>query len=96
MRRWVDAPNAEEFSITLPAEMARLIRDKASRGEYGFNSEVIREALRGWIERDRRLAALDSAIGCGVADAEAGRVQSVAAVRTALRKRFKGKAATRA
>ncbi len=92
----MDAPNAEKLSITLPVEMARLIRDKVSRGEYGSNSEVIREALRGWIERDRRLVALDAAIARGVADSEAGRVQSVAAVRTAMRKRFKGKGATRA
>lgn len=83
----MDTPNAEKLSITLPAEMARLIREKVSRGEYGSNSEVIRAALRLLLEQDRRLMALDAAIACGVADAEAGRVNSVAAARKVLRQR---------
>lgn len=42
-------PNAEKLSITLPAEMVRLIREKVDLGAYASNSEVIREALRdGW------------------------------------------------
>lgn len=92
----MDAPNAEKLSITLPAEMARLIREKVSRGEYGSNSEVIRAALRGLLEQDRRLAALDGAIARGVADAEAGRVHSIAAARKTLRKGLAGKGRARA
>jgi antitoxin ParD1/3/4 len=88
----MESQNAEKLSITLPAEMARIIREKVSSGAYGSNSEVIREALRGWLERDRRLAALDSAIARGVADAEAGRVQDIDEVRTELRQRLPGKA----
>jgi antitoxin ParD1/3/4 len=79
----------ERLSITLPPEIARWIRDKARRGEYGSNSAVIREALREWIERDQRLASLDGAIGRGIADAKAGRVRSVAAVRAARLKRLR-------
>jgi antitoxin ParD1/3/4 len=67
-------------------------REKVSSGAYGSNSEVIREALRGWLERDRRLAALDSAIARGIADAAAGRVEDIDAVRTELRQRLAGKA----
>jgi len=69
-----------------------MIREKVSSGSYGSNSEVIREALRGWLERDRRLAALDSAIARGVADAEVGHVQDIDDVRTDLRQRLAGKA----
>jgi antitoxin ParD1/3/4 len=87
----MESQNAEKLSITLPAEMARMIREKVRSGAYGSNSEVIREALRGWLERDRRLAALDSAIARGVADAEAGRVQDIDEVRTELRQRLAGK-----
>jgi antitoxin ParD1/3/4 len=89
----MDSQNAEKLSITLPPEMARMIREKVSSGAYGSNSEVIREALRGWLERDRRLAALDSAIARGVADAEAGRVYGIEDVRREVRTRFapKGK-----
>lgn len=82
-------PTAEKLSITLPAEMVRLIREKVDRGTYASNSEVIREALRGWMERETRLAALDAAIGRGIADARAGRVQDVETVRRELEERFK-------
>lgn len=80
--------SAEKLSITLPAEMVRVIREKVSLGAYGSNSEVIREAMRGWMEREKRLTALDAAIGRGVADAKAGRVQDIDEVRKELRDRF--------
>ncbi len=82
-------PNAEKLSITLPAEMVRLIREKVDRGVYASNSEVIREAMRGWMERENRLAALDAAIARGMADAQAGQIQDVETVRQELGTRFK-------
>jgi antitoxin ParD1/3/4 len=69
--------------------MVRLIREKVDRGTYASNSEVIREAMRGWMERETRLAALDAAIGRGIADAQAGRVQDVETARRELEERFK-------
>jgi len=54
--------------------MAIFIRQKVESGLCGSNSEIIREALRGLIERERRLERLDGAIALGFADAEAGRV----------------------
>jgi antitoxin ParD1/3/4 len=47
---------AEKLSITLPADMARMVREKVERGAYASNSEVIREALRTWQERESREA----------------------------------------
>ena len=44
--------SAEKLSITLPADMARMVRDKVEGGSYASNSEVIREALRIWQERE--------------------------------------------
>jgi len=79
---------AEKLSITLPPEMVRAIREKVSAGTYGSNSEVIREALRGWMERERRLATLDASIARGVADADTGRVKDLDEVRADLQKRF--------
>lgn len=79
---------AEKLSITLPSEMVRVIREKVDSGAYGSNSEVIRIALRGWMEREQRLSALDSAIVRGVADAEAGRIQEIGTIREELRKHF--------
>lgn len=87
----MEPQNAAKLSITLPVEMAKIIRERVSSGAYGSNSEVIREALRAWLERDRRLVALDGAIARGVADAEAGRVQSLEDVRAELRQRFAAK-----
>jgi antitoxin ParD1/3/4 len=76
--------SAEKLSITLPPEMASFIRQKVDSGLYGSNSEIIREALRGLMERERRLERLDGAIALGLADAEAGRVQEIEAVRREL------------
>jgi antitoxin ParD1/3/4 len=42
---------AEKLSITLPAEMVRVIRAKVEGGNYASNSDVIQEAMRGWIDR---------------------------------------------
>lgn len=79
---------AEKLSITLPAEMVRLIREKVNKGAYASNSEVIREALRGWMERENRLITLDAAIARGLGDAEAGRVKDIETVRAEMRKKF--------
>jgi antitoxin ParD1/3/4 len=43
---------SEKLSITLPVDMARMVRDKVEGGSYASNSEVIREALRIWQERE--------------------------------------------
>ncbi len=64
--------NVERLSITLPTDMARLIRSKVAEGGYASNSEVIREAMRAWQEqqqlRTQRLAAARAPIA--EADAE--------------------------
>jgi antitoxin ParD1/3/4 len=80
---------AEKLSITLPVEMANFIRAKVNAGLYGSNSEIIREALRSWMERERRLEMIDTAIVQGIADAESGDVQDIDDVRIELRERFK-------
>jgi antitoxin ParD1/3/4 len=79
---------AEKLSITLPTEMVRLIREKVSNGTYASNSEVIREALRGWMEKENRVVMLDAAIARGMADADAGRVKDIETVREEMRKKF--------
>ena len=63
---------AEKLSITLPASLARVVREKVESGEYASNSEVIREALRALQDREieQLLPGIDlrSAIAEAVSD----------------------------
>jgi putative addiction module CopG family antidote len=45
--------STQQFSITLPNEMAQLVRTKVASGEYASESEVIRDGLRALQARDR-------------------------------------------
>lgn len=64
--------NVERLSITLPADMAKLIRGQVAEGRYASNSEVIREAVRAWEEqntlKEGRLAQMRAAIAESVND----------------------------
>ncbi len=54
------------LSISLPYEMAYYIRAKVSTGEFATESEVIRDALRTLIARDRVVGAwLRDAVNSG-------------------------------
>lgn len=45
--------STQQFSITLPNEMADLVKAKVAAGEYASESEVIRDGLRALLARDR-------------------------------------------
>ena len=45
--------STQQFSITLPNDMADAVRAKVSTGEYATESEVIRDGLRALLARDR-------------------------------------------
>ena len=47
----------QQFSITLPNEMAELVRSKVAAGEYATESEVIRDGLRTLAARDKAVEA---------------------------------------
>jgi len=64
-------------SYTLGEHFEAFVRTQLASGRYNSASEVLRDALRLMEERERRLAALDSAIERGLADAEAGRVHDL-------------------
>jgi len=46
----------QQLSITLPTEMAGLVKSKVASGEYATESEVIRDGLRVLMARDRAMA----------------------------------------
>ena len=43
----------QQFSITLPNEMANAVKSKVEAGEYATESEVIRDGLRALMARDK-------------------------------------------
>ena len=45
--------STRQLSVTLPNEMADMVRAKVSSGEYASESEVIRDGLRALQARDR-------------------------------------------
>jgi putative addiction module CopG family antidote len=45
--------STQQLSITLPNEMAELVRAKVAAGDYATESEVIRDGLRILLARDR-------------------------------------------
>ena len=45
--------STQQFSITLPNEMAEMVRAKVAAGDYATESEVIRDGLRALAARDR-------------------------------------------
>lgn len=49
--------STQQFSITLPNEMAETVRAKVASGEYATESEVIRDGLRALLARDQAVEA---------------------------------------
>jgi antitoxin ParD1/3/4 len=69
----------ERLTITLPSDMAAVVKGAVADGDYASASEVIREALRDWrTKRDlhlTELTALKADIDKGLADLAEGRVK---------------------
>lgn len=49
--------STRQFSITLPAKMADMVKEKVASGDYASESEVFREGLRALTERDEAVEA---------------------------------------
>lgn len=43
----------QQFSVTMPLEMAEMVKSKVASGEYASESEVLREGLRSLMARDK-------------------------------------------
>lgn len=68
----------ERMTITMPADMAAVIKAAVDGGDYASTSEVIREAMREWKLRravqSQEFAALQADLQQGLADIAAGRL----------------------
>jgi len=71
--------NIERMTITLPSDMAAVIKAAVDGGDYASSSEVVREALRDWkMQRAlqlQELAGLKVDIDKGLTDLAEGRVK---------------------
>ena len=69
----------ERMTITLPADMAAVVKGAVKGGDYASTSEVVREALRDWKTKRalqlQELAGLKAEIDKGLADLAEGRVK---------------------
>jgi antitoxin ParD1/3/4 len=69
----------ERLTITLPSEMAAVVKGAVEGGDYASSSEVVREALRDWnLKRAlqlQELAALKADIDKGLSDLAEGRLR---------------------
>lgn len=70
----------ERLTVTMPADMAAIVKAAVEEGDYASTSEVVREALRDWKTKRaiqlQELTALKSDIDKGLADVAAGRVKN--------------------
>jgi antitoxin ParD1/3/4 len=69
----------ERMTITMPADMAAVVKAAVDSGDYASTSEVVRDALREWKMKRaiqiQEIAALKADIDQGLADVAAGRVK---------------------
>ncbi len=69
----------ERMTITMPADMAAVIKAAVDSGDYASTSEVVRDALREWKMKRaiqlQEIAALKTDIDKGLADVAAGRIK---------------------
>lgn len=78
-------PEIERMTITLPSDMAVIVKEAVERGDYASSSEVVREALRDWKMKRalqlQELASLKADIDRGLTDLTEGRVKDFDAAR---------------
>lgn len=77
----------QQLSITLPTEMAGLVKAKVASGDYATESEVIRDGLRVLMARDRAMEQwLQTQVGPAhdALKADPSRAVSIARVRKRL------------
>jgi antitoxin ParD1/3/4 len=80
-------------SVDLGPKLEAVIDELVARGRYNSKSEVLREGVRLVEEREKRLAALDTAIERSLADSAAGRVKPAKQVFDRLETKYRALAA---
>lgn len=81
--------------VDLGPQLEKFVSSLVSSGRFNSKNEVLREGLRLLEEREKRLAALDTAIARGRADADAGRTKPAEEVFDRLEAKYRGMAKQR-
>jgi antitoxin ParD1/3/4 len=84
--------STQQFSITLPNELADIVKAKVAAGEYATESEVLRDGLRALIARDRAVEnwlRKDVAAAFDALKADPSRVRNLDQVRAKLANKYK-------
>lgn len=79
--------STQQFSVTLPNDMAQMVKAKVSSGEYASESEVIRDGLRALQARDKAVDAwlrTEVAAASDALKADPGRALGIEQVRKHL------------
>ncbi|AVA20556.1 type II toxin-antitoxin system ParD family antitoxin [Rhizobium sp. LEGMi198b] len=82
-------------SANLGKRLESYVDELVTSGRYNSRSEVLREGVRLVEEREKRLAALDTAIAQGLADVKAGRVEPLEEVAARLTAKYENMAKDR-
>lgn len=82
-------------SVDLGNHLENFVGQLVKTGRYNSRSEILREGVRLIHERETRLAALDASITRGIADADAGRIQSLDAAAAMLDAKYASMPETR-
>lgn len=61
-----------EMTITLTAELAKLVQAEIEQGAYASGADIVRDALRQRYKA-QKIEELNEALDIGIADLEAGR-----------------------
>jgi len=61
----------ERITVTMPAEMAAKLRAAVEEGSYATSSEIVREAVRAWVDKEERRQAELTRIRALIAEGEA-------------------------
>jgi antitoxin ParD1/3/4 len=62
----------ERITVTMPAEMAAKLRAAVEEGSYATSSEIVREAVRAWVDKEERREAALSAFRAEIEKGLAG------------------------
>ncbi len=74
------ASTVERLTITMPGDMAALIKEAVAGGDYASTSEVVREAMRDWKSKralqQQAFEALKADLEKALADVAAGKTKT--------------------